>query len=138
MDSQKLTKLIKILVEKEIKKQIGPIIKEQVNASLNEALANKFVGLLSEGKQNSLDSLFKVEAKQEKKVLKESELKQREQRLNEIKKKVAGDDPLMQMIYSDVSPVAASAASAMPTASNGGGTFEDPNDEGVDLSKFGF
>ena len=135
MDSQKLTKLIKIVVEKEIKKQLPALIKEHVSAAVNEALANKFVGMLSENKQNGLDGLFKVEPKEQKKAVKESDLKQKEQRLNEMRKKIAGDDPMMQMIYGDVSPSAVAAAS---TPASSGGHFENPEDEGVDLSQFGF
>lgn len=135
MNSDKLTKLIKILVEKEVKKQIAPMLKEQISAMVNETLANKFVGIISENKQNGLDGLFKIESKEQKKAIKESVLKQKEERLNEMRKKIAGDDPMMQMIYEDVSPSAASAAS---TPSVSGGHFENPDDEGVDLSKFGF
>lgn len=137
--SEKLTTLIKVLVEKEVKKQLPKIIKEQVSAYVNEALANKFVSSLNEGKSSNLNSLFAEESKKKERQLTEDKKKQRNELLKEMKKKVAGDDPVMNLIYEDINetistPHAASAASPGMSMS----LDSDDDDEGVDISKFGF
>lgn len=135
--NEKLKTLIKILVEKEVKKQISLALKEQVNASVNEALANKFVSSLNENK-SSINTLFTAE-KKESKVQTEERKKQKQELLKEMKKKVAGDDPVMNLIYEDITEtISTPYASSAPSNSPALGGTDDDEDEGVDISKFGF
>lgn len=121
MDSSKLINVIRKIVREEVKRVVKPII--------NEVLADRFIQTLNEKKDTSksMKEVFNVKEdpkkrEQDRKNLRESLLK-----------KVAGDDPMQQLIFGDVEPVNGMS----DISNNAAGAYIDTDDEGVDLSKFG-
>lgn len=126
MNIQKLSLLIRKLVKEEVKKTLKPMV--------NEILANKYMNVISEEKQgSSVRSVFSEVTTPTQETNGYDPDLVRQQR-EEVRKKLAArlsdGNEMMEMIYEDVSPIS-SASSQL-------GYAEDDDDDGVDISQFGF
>ena len=123
MADQKILKFIRKVVREEVRKIVKPLI--------NEVLAEQFIRVLTEQKQTntSLQSIVETKAPSPPVV---NRSREKEQVRQKLLKKIAGDDPMQQLIYGDVE-----VTPGMGSLSNNSG-YVDSDDEGVDLSKFGW
>jgi len=122
MDKQKLINSIRKIVKEEVHKILKPMI--------NEVLAEKYMNVLSESK-NSLTEVYKPQS-----VLtqqKETSQIDREKMRKAMIQKIAGNDPIQQMMYEDID--FDTKVASLPDSSGG---YIDSDDEGVDISQFGF
>ena len=123
MSQPNILKLIRKIVREEVRKIVKPMI--------NEVLAEQFIRSLNESKRTiPVDNLNEIAASQpvRPKVNREAEKAEMRKKLLE---KVAGDDPMKQLIYGDVE-----INPGMGSLGNSEG-YVDTEDEGVDLSQFG-
>lgn len=121
---QALLKLIKKIVKEEVVKS--------VKSAVNEVLAEHFVKVMTENKQNSsLNEVYQTE------TLKQAPPKINEKEKQEIRRKILDKvvDPTMKIAMSDMSLAEMSSPprSQKPALS---GQYVDDDDEGVDISKF--
>jgi len=121
MNSSKLIEIIRKIVKEEVKRVAKPLI--------NEVLADRFLQTLNEKKESVMSEVFNIKDSVPQKQQKQDRAKLRE----ELLKKVAGDDPMKQLIFGDVESV----PGISNVENNIPGSYVDSDDEGVDLSKFG-
>lgn len=124
LNAKSLIVLIKKLVKEEIKRTLKEAVKNEVNA----ILAERFVSSLGQ------KEVFSEVKKSEPTVKKQNFEKRDENRRKELLKKIGVDEnPMLEMIYSDVSP----AAGGQPIVLGGQAVYVDSDDDGVDLNIFG-
>ena len=133
MDAKKIVLLIKKLVKEEVRKTLKPMI--------NEVLAEKYISVIAEGNKASVNSVFgeSVSTQEQTRPQKgfDPDLieKQRAEARKKVLAKLTDGNPEMALMYEGVE-----ADSRM---SLGGGsidqvTGEIDDDDGVDISQFGF
>lgn len=115
MDTDKLLKTIKVIIKKEIKSTLKPLIREMIENEVNSVLAEKFLQNIS-----SNQSLLKD--RQEPKTVVNAKIANENVKKELMKKMGVDQDPIASLIYEDVNLGSESAAD---------------DDEGVDISIFG-
>lgn len=119
------------MIRQECKKIVKPMI--------NEVLAEQFLKVITENKSSEM-SLAKFNQSPDQ----EEELDSRENfRLKQIQEqhqkklaKLAGNDPMQQLIYEDINPEEASQTTRLTNVPEG--FHIDSDDDGVDLSRLGW
>lgn len=131
MDKKQLVALLKKTIREEVKKCVKQMVKEEVKSAVNEILAEQFLRTLNANKGATLGETFQVEAhkqnSREKQLLDKAKEKQiSENRKQHLLKKLGVDeDPALAYFYEGTDPIGAASA-------------PDGDDEGVDLSVFGY
>lgn len=136
-----LIKLIKTLVKEEVKltlkpilkEVLSPIIKESAENMVNKILAERFVK--SVNSKNTLSEMVDSEEESPKPTSRKMKTVIKESRKEELLKRMGiENDGMMSMIYEDVED--SNIPSFGTVGSNG--QYVDSDDEGLDISQFGF
>ena len=133
MNSSKIIKLIRRLVREEVHRAVKPMV--------NEVLAEQFIRVLGQKGEKSGQSLTSVlgEVERPQPPAESGQLAKRQahekQQLQERIQKLSGGDPMAKMIFEDIDDRDRAAVHA-PVAPGGG--YTDMDEEGVDLSRFGY
>ena len=127
-----------IFIRKIIKEELQSLVKKEVKLAINEVLAEHFLKNLSQDNnaKSTLNVVMETQPQSEQKIVsKKDNLKQKEE-LKELLMKRLGvsDNPMMKMIYEDISVDDVKGGIQNPAVN---GAFIDSDDDGVDPSLFG-
>lgn len=120
INAKNLISLIKKIVKEEVKKTV----KNEINA----VLAERFIASI-----NQKTIVTEAPSQPTPKQFQQKQISQ-DRRKDLLKKMGIDENPMLQMIYEDVS---SAPAPAQPVIINGMAVHVDSDDEGVDLSQFG-